>query len=310
MEMTNTSEVSEFVLVGIPFFHELHRVFFIVILFMYIITIFGNGVIPVIVAMEPKLQSPMYMFLSNLAFLEICYTSTVVPKLLQTLWEARTTICFSCCMAQYFFHFLFGGTELFILTAMSFDRYLAICKPLQYPMIMTKHVLIQISLATWYGSSIVVFLQCLIMWRLPYCRSNIDHFYCDFGPLLSLVCADTRLSQVLGMIASVLFVLLTLIFNIVSYLFIISTIICIPSASGRTKAFSTCASHLIVVSILYGALIFVYIRSNVLTSSRVTRIVAVLNTALIPMLNPFIYTIRNSDMKAAIIKIIHKKSRF
>ncbi|XP_061446452.1 olfactory receptor 6X1-like [Rhineura floridana] len=307
----NTSAVTEFILLGIPFLPDLHRVFFIVGLFMYIITIMGNGFILIIITIEPRLQTPMYIFLSNLAFLEICYTTTIVPKMLQTLLETRTTISFACCMAQGFFHFILGSTELFILTAMAFDRYLAICRPLQYPTIMTKHVCIQMSLATWYAAFIIMLLQSPIVWRLPFCGSNVvDHFYCDIGPILSLACTDTHLIESVGLLSSVLIVIMTLILTIVSYIFIISTILHIPSAAGRKKAFSTCTSHLIVVSILYGALIFMYVRPNVHSSSHLTRVVAILNTTLTPMLNPFIYTIRNAEVKEALRSAIHKRRGF
>ncbi|XP_007445433.1 olfactory receptor 6X1-like, partial [Python bivittatus] len=300
MEARNMSRVTEFILLGIPFLYDLHRVFFVVGLFMYLVTIFGNGFILLIVAIEPRLQTPMYIFLSNLAFLEICYTSTVVPKFLQTLVETKTTICFHCCLAQGFLHFIFGSTELFILTAMAFDRYLAICRPLQYPIIMAKHVCIQMSLATWYAAFVVnVFHYCIVQ-TLPFCGPNIiDHFFCDIGPLLSLVCGETYLIESLRLLTAFLIVIMTLLLMIVSYMFIIVTILRIPSAVGRKKAFSTCTSHLLVVSILYGALVIMYVRPNVQSSSRLTRTVAVLNTTLTPMLNPFIYTIRNAEVKKA-----------
>ncbi|XP_070584809.1 olfactory receptor 6X1-like [Erythrolamprus reginae] len=307
MEPRNMSRVTEFILLGIPFLYDLHRVFFAVGLFMYIVTILGNGFILIIVAIEPRLQTPMYTFLSNLAFLEICYTSTVVPKLLQTFIQNKTTICFHCCLIQVFFHFSFGSTELFILTAMAFDRYLAICKPLQYPIMMSKHVCIQMNLATWYIAFLIVISQYFMFQGLLFCRSNVvDSFFCDIGPLLRLACMDTHLFESLRLLAAFAIVIMTLLLIVLSYVFIIATILRIPSAIGRKKAFSTCTSHLLVVSILYGALVFMYVRPNVHSSDHLTRTVAVLNTTLIPMINPFIYTIRNAEVTKAVQNVIQK----
>ncbi|XP_007445396.1 olfactory receptor 6X1-like [Python bivittatus] len=191
---------------------------------------------------------------------------------------------------------------------MAFDRYLAICRPLQYPIIMSKHVCIQMSMATWYAAFVVIFFHYSIVWTLPFCGPNIiDHFFCDIGPLLSLVCGDTYLIESLRLLTAFLIVIITLLLMIVSYIFIIATILRIPSTVGQKKAFSTCTSHLLVVSILYGALVFMYVRPNVQSSSRLTRTVAVLNTTLTPMLNPFIYTIRNAEVKKAVQNIIHKR---
>ncbi|XP_066486571.1 olfactory receptor 6X1-like [Tiliqua scincoides] len=308
MEVKNTSEVMEFILLGFPSLHHVRSLCFSVVLVMYSLSVLGNGFILLIAFVDPKLQTPMYGFLCNLAFLEICYTSTAVPTLLQTFVTARTTICFHCCMAQIFFIFSFGSIELLLLTVMSFDRYIAICLPLRYPVIMTKTFCIWLAIGSWLGGFVEVLFQAIMLWTLPFCDSNvIDHYVCDFGPILSLSCSDTHPLEQLGLLLAIFIVLITLLLIVVSYLFIISTILRFPSASGRQKAFSTCTSHLTVVSITYGAIMFMYIRPNVHSSFHFSKAVAVLNSVIAPMLNPYIYTIRNVEVKQAFRRAIYKK---
>ncbi|XP_077171483.1 olfactory receptor 6X1-like [Paroedura picta] len=305
--MRNTSAVTEFVLLGFPLLSNVRSLCFSVVLVMYSLSLLGNAFILTIVMVDQKLHTPMYGFLCNLAFLDICYTSIIIPKLLETFVNTRTTICYRCCMAQIFFIFSFGAIQLLLLTIMAFDRYIAICKPLRYPVIMTKNICIQLAVGCWLGGFVHISYQGVLVWTLPFCDKNVlDHYICDIGPVLSLACADTRLLEFLGLLSAIAIVVVTLFLIVVSYVYIISTILRIPSASGRKKAFSTCTSHLTVVSILYGAIAFMYIRPNVHSSFQFSKAVAVLSTVLAPMLNPFIYTIRNTEVKQAFWRTVHK----
>ncbi|XP_060110643.1 olfactory receptor 6X1-like [Heteronotia binoei] len=310
MDLTNCSSVKEFILLGFPHVWGINIILFVIVLLLYTLSIAGNGLIIVMVRIDHRLQKPMYFFLSNLSFLEMWYTTAVVPKMLANLVSEKTTICFYCCMAQSYFHFLFGITEFYILTAMSFDRYVAICQPLRYSSIMTSRVCLQLALATWLGGFVTILLQTILVVRLPYCGSNVvHHFYCDIGPVLKIAGGDTHLIEAIGFFIAVAVILGSLLLTVVSYVFIIATILRIPSSSGQQRAFSTCASHLTVVSILYGAVLFIYLRPSAKHSSfSLNKAVSMLNTVVTPVLNPFIYTIRNNEVKEALRKSLQKKS--
>ncbi|XP_066486578.1 olfactory receptor 6X1-like [Tiliqua scincoides] len=304
----NTSTVTEFVLLGFLYLNHIRGLYFSVVLSMYSVNILGNGFILIIVFLDRKLQTPMYVPLLNLAILEISYTTTVIPKLLQTFLTARTTICYCCCMTQIFFVFALGEIELLLLTAMAFDCYIAICKPLRYPAIMTNTVCIQLAMGAWLGGFVHVFFQASLVWTLPFCDRNvINHYFCDIGPVLSLACSDTRLPEFVALLSATSIVVISLFLIVLSYIYIIPTILHIPSASGQKKAFSTCTSHLTVVSISYGAIIFMYIRPNVHSSFQFRKVVALLNTVIAPMMNPYINTIRNVDVKKAFRRAVGKK---
>ncbi|XP_066487424.1 olfactory receptor 6X1-like [Tiliqua scincoides] len=305
--MVNGTSVNEFVLLGFPRLRKWHRSLFTLILIIYILTLAGNGLIILIVRVSQQLQTPMYFFLSNLSFLEIWYTTTVIPKMLETFLITKTTICLRCCLVQSFFHFFLGITEFLILSTMSFDRYIAICKPLHYTTIMTKKLCSLLALGSWSLGFVVIFSQAALLLQLPFCAGNvIDHYYCDIGPILKLACANTNLIEFLGLLGTVTIIPSSFIFTVVSYIYIISTILSIPSRKGQRKAFSTCASHLTVVIILYGAVLFMYLKPTAHSSFSFNKVISVLNTVLTPLLNPFIYTIRNKEVKAALRKAIGK----
>ncbi|XP_039185955.1 olfactory receptor 6X1-like isoform X2 [Crotalus tigris] len=309
MNLTNCTRITEFILVGLPHIWGMENVMYASIFLLYVLSLMGNGLIITIVIKDHHLQKPMYFFLSNLSFKDIGHTTTFIPKILLNYLSANNSICFFCCIIQMYFYFLFGVTEFFIITLISLDRYLAICYPFRYTIIMTSGVCLKLAIGAWCGGFFSIFYQQLITVNLPFCTSNIiNHFYCDVGPVLRIAGGDTHLIEALGFLVAVVVVVSSLIFTLISYLFIIWTILRMPSASRQQRAFSTCASHLVVVSLLYGSVFFVYLRPTIKNSSfSMTKYVSILYTFITPVLNPFIYTIRNNDVKDSVRRIIGRK---
>ncbi|XP_054850448.1 olfactory receptor 6X1-like [Eublepharis macularius] len=305
MEVDNRTFITEFILLGFPELHGIRMAFFTLVLLMYLISVLGNCLIITVVFMEPKLHMPMYFFLSNFSLAELCSITAVVPKMLTNLALDQNTICFTCCMAQSFFAFSMGAIQFFNLTVMSFDRYTAICKPFLYNAKMTNEICLYLSLMTWFSGFTLNFFQAIVGWNYPYCGNNvIDHFFCDVGPILKLACVDTTLMELVGLFYGAVVMWGSFFFTLVSYACIITTIVQIPSVSGRSKAFSTCSSHLTIVSILYGASFFMYLRPSTQGDTRINKMVYLMIIVFLPMLSPFIFTIRNKEFKASANKVL------
>ncbi|XP_070473105.1 olfactory receptor 6E1-like [Equus przewalskii] len=297
--MGNHTTVTEFVLLGLSDACELQMLIFLGLLLTYLLTLLGNLLIMVITLMDRRLHTPMYYFLRNFAVLEIWFTSVIFPKMLTNILTGYKTISLPGCFLQSFLYFFLGTTEFFLLAVMSFDRYVAICNPLRYATIMSKRVCVQLVLSSWLAGFLLIIVPSFILFQQPFCGPNIiNHFFCDNFPLLELICADTSLIELLGFIVANVNLLGTLSVTATCYGHIFHTILRIPSAKEKQKAFSTCSSHIIVVSLFYGSCIFMYIRSDKGDQGEDrNKVVALLNTVVTPMLNPFIYTLRNKQVK-------------
>ncbi|KAM9120764.1 olfactory receptor 6M1-like [Pangshura tecta] len=302
MEERNETVVSEFILLGFPSLGEKLKIFlFLILLLTYLITVTGNVVIIFIVWLNRRLHSPMYFFIANLSFLEIWFTSVTSPKLMLNFLSVSRTISFHGCMAQTFFYFALGITEFCLLVVMSFDRYAAICRPLQYATIMTQRLCIQLVLGSWVGSFTVMSFRMLLMSKLRFCGLNvINHFFCDNSPLFQLSCTDISGVKRKDSILISTLVLTSLCLTMLSYMSIFFSILQMPTATGRQKAFATCGSHLTALTIAYGSCIVLYARPLGNSSLDVNKGVALLNTIVYPFLNPFIYSLRNKTVKLAL----------
>ncbi|XP_006884063.1 PREDICTED: olfactory receptor 6C6-like [Elephantulus edwardii] len=309
--MKNQSKEIEFILLGLTDDPLLQIVIFLFLFLNYILSMMGNLVIILLTLLDPRLKTPMYFFLRNFSFLEVSFTTVCIPRFLTTILTGDKTISYNGCATQLFFFFLLGITEFYLLAAMSYDRYVAICKPLHYPIIMNTRVCYQLVLSSWVTGFLIIFPPLVLGLQLDFCASKtIDHFLCDTSPILQLSCTDTKLIELMAFVLAVLTLVVTLLLVVLSYTFIIKTILKFPSAQQRSKAFSTCSSHMVVVSITYGSCIFMYMKPSAKERVALTKGVAVLNTSVAPLLNPFIYTLRNQQVKEALKDMLQKVCHF
>ncbi|XP_036103420.1 olfactory receptor 9A4 [Molossus molossus] len=300
--MSNHSSATEFCLLGFPGSKELHHLLFTTFFLFYSVTVIGNTVIIMIVCVDKRLQSPMYFFLGHLSALEILITSIIIPVMLWgLLLPGMQTISLAGCVAQLFLYLALGTTEFALLGAMAVDRYVAVCNPLRYSSIMSSHTCIWVVTVSWLFGFLSEIWPVYATFQLPFCKSNVlDHFYCDRGQLLTLSCEDTLLTEFVLFLMAIFIIVGSLAPTAVSYTYIISTILKIPSASGRRKAFSTCASHFTFVVIGYGTCLFLYVKPSQTQAAQYNKIGSLLISVVTPFLNPFIFTLRNDKVKEAL----------
>ncbi|XP_061448027.1 olfactory receptor 12D1-like [Rhineura floridana] len=304
--MENQTEVSEFILMGLTNLWELQRTLFAIFLLMYLASLVGNGAIVVVAIAEPKLHTPMYFFLGHLSCLDILYSTVTVPKMLAGFLSEIQIISFGGCMAQlHFFHFL-GSSEVILLGVMAFDRYVAICNPLHYTTVMRKQVCWLLAAATWSTGFFHALMHVVATARLSFCGPNhIEHFFCDIKPLLKLACGSTHLNLMLLSTVTSCIAMGPFIITLLSYFYIITFLLFkVQSRGGRQKAFSTCGSHLMVVALLYVPVLFNYMLPSVGNASQRDMMVTLIYSAITPVLNPLIYTLRNQEVKTALQKIV------
>ncbi|XP_064141327.1 olfactory receptor 6C2-like [Loxodonta africana] len=305
--MRNHTAITTFILLGLTDDPILHIVLLIFLFLTYILSVTGNLTIITLTLLDSHLKTPMYFFLRNFSFLEVLFTTVCVPRFLYTLATGDKTITYNACATQMFFVVLFGATEFFLLAAMSYDRYVAICKPLHYTIIMNSKVCTTLVLCSWFAGLLIILLPFSMGLQLEFCDSNlIDSFGCDTYPVLQISCSDTMLIEEIALGFAVVTLIITLIGVVLSYTCIVKTILKFPSAQQRKKAFSTCSSHMIVVSMTYGSCIFIYIKPSAKEGVALNKMVSMLATSVAPLLNPFIYTLRNKLVKEAFKDTVKK----
>ncbi|XP_048372603.1 olfactory receptor 10A2-like [Sphaerodactylus townsendi] len=301
----NSTVLFKFILLGLSDEPSMQSILFSIFLVIYIIILAGNLLIILLTLLDPALHTPMYFFLRNLSFLEICYTSVNVPKMLWNLLSGNKSISFLGCAVQTYFAFFLGGSECFLLATMAYDRYVAICKPLHYHVFMNSKVCMGLAVASWFSGFFMSFGHTSMVFTLSFCGSNeINHFFCDIPPLLKLACGDTSRIEIAVFVVAMIFVTFPFVLILMSYAGIIATILGISSAEGRKKTFSTCSSHLIVVVLFFGSASIMYLKPNSTYSPNTDKYLSLFYTVFSPILNPIIYSLRNKEEENAMLRII------
>ncbi|XP_038182792.1 olfactory receptor 1468-like [Arvicola amphibius] len=308
MKIKNQTVISSFIFRDLPILPEDQPLFYVLILAMYLTTIMGNLIIIILILLDPHLHTPMYFFLSNLSFSDFCFSSVTMPKLLNNMQSQVPSISYVGCLTQMYFFMVFGNMENFLLVVMAYDRYVAICFPLHYTSIMSPKICVCLAVLSWVFNILHSMLHTLLLARLSFCEDNvIPHFFCDISALLKLACSDIYINELMIFILAGPFVVFPFLLIIVSYIQIVSSILKISSARVIHKVFSTCGSHLFAVSLFYGTIIGVYLCPSANNSTVKETVTAMMYTVVTPMLNPFIYSLRNKDMKEALLRVLCKK---
>ncbi|XP_014382537.1 olfactory receptor 10AG1-like [Alligator sinensis] len=308
MGTANQTCVKEIVLLGFSDFQEMQTLLFVLVSISYVAALTGNMLIVFLILRDPALHTPMYFFLGNFSFLEVCYTSVILPKMLVDLLSETPTITLMGCGFQMFFFNILASTECFLLSVMAYDRYVAICKPLQYTLIMTRRICAQMSAFSWNISICMAIWHFYSIFTKPFCGSNqISHFFCDIVLVMRLPSTDTYMNEVSVTALTVPYVMVPFLLILFSYTLIISTILKMPSVKGRRKAFSTCSSHLIMVSLFYGTGTVVYLQPSSSHTQGNARFFALVYTVMTPVCNPIVYSLRNKEIKSAFKKSIGRE---
>ncbi|XP_006886963.1 PREDICTED: olfactory receptor 13D1-like [Elephantulus edwardii] len=307
MEIGNHSAVTKFFLVGLSRYPELQLSLFVFCLIMYLIILLGNSLLIIISILDSRLHTPMYFFLGNLSFLDICYTSSFVPPMLIIFRSESKSISFTGCALQMVVSLGLGCTECVLLAVMAYDRYMAICNPLRYPIIMNRILCVHMAAWSWITGCLNSLVQTVLTMMLPFCGNNvIDHLTCELLALLKLICSDITINVLILTVASIVFLVIPLMLIFISYVFILSTILRLNSTEGRKKAFSTCSAHLAVVILFYGSALFMYMKPKSKETKTSDEIIGLSYGVVTPMLNPIIYSLRNKEVKEAVKKVLSR----